>query len=114
MKGQLSILNLSECDSNLVRSKKVLEKFGSGLCKEIKMKPYKRMIIKRFGKGNLRGYSGVQFIETSSIVVHLDEHENKVFVDIFSCKKFDSKAAREFSKDYFKAKKVECKTIMRK
>ncbi len=56
----------------------------------------------------------VQLIETSNIIVHLDEFENKAFIDIFSCINFDSKEARDFSKDYFGAKKVKCKTIFRK
>ena len=114
MRGQLTIINLRKCNEKLVRSKNHLEKFGLILSKIINMKPYGKMIIKRFGKGNLRGYTGVQLIETSSIVVHLDEHENKVFIDIFSCKKFDSKKARAFSKSYFKSKYAKAKTIIRK
>ena len=114
MKGQLTIINLKGCDKNLVRDKKILEEFGKKLCEVIEMVPYGEPIINRFGKGKLEGYSAVQLIETSNIITHLDEFENKAFIDIFSCKNFDPKKARDFSKEYFKAKKVKCRTIFRK
>jgi S-adenosylmethionine/arginine decarboxylase-like enzyme len=113
MKGQLTIINLSECDKELVRNKRKLKEFALKLCDKIDMNPYGRPIIKRFGKGNLRGYTLVQLIETSSLVVHLDEFENKAFIDVFSCKNFDSVKTKEFAKNYFKARNVFCKTIMR-
>ena len=114
MKGQLTIINLGECDKNLVKDRVALGKFGKELCKVIDMVPYGEPIIKRFGKGDLEGYSMVQLIETSNITVHLDEFENKAFIDIFSCKNFNPKDAKNFSKEYFKAKKAKCKTIYRK
>lgn len=114
MKGQLTIINLKECDKNLVRDRVALGKFGKEMCKVIDMIPYGEPIIKRFGKRKLEGYSMVQFIETSNISVHLDEFENKVFIDIFSCKNFDSAKAKNFAKMYFKAKKFKSKTIFRK
>lgn len=114
MKGQLTIINLKECDKNLVKDRIALEKFGKELCNVIDMIPYGEPIIKRFGKGDLEGYSMVQLIETSNIIVHLDEFENKAFVDIFSCKSFDPVKAKNFAKEYFKAKKAKCKTIFRK
>lgn len=53
-------------------------------------------------------------IETSNICVHLDEHENKAFIDIFSCKKFDPIKTKKFSEKYFKSNKFKIKTIIRK
>ncbi|MBU1501907.1 MAG: S-adenosylmethionine decarboxylase [Nanoarchaeota archaeon] len=114
MQGQLTIINLNGCDKILVRDKVTLARYGQELCKIINMNPQGNPIVKRYGKGKLRGYTLVQLIETSSIVVHLDEHENKVFIDIFSCKNFDPSKVKDFSKGYFKAKKSELKTIMRK
>jgi len=48
----------------------------------------------------------MQFIETSSIVAHFDEIWDRAFIDVFSCKTFDSKVAGKFSKEFFKAKRV--------
>ena len=113
MKGQLTIINLKECDKNLVRYKENLANFGKELCNVIKMVAYGDPFVDRFGKDELEGYSLVQRIETSNITVHLDEFENKAFVDIFSCKEFSDKDAAEFSKKFFKAKQLNYQTIMR-
>ncbi len=68
------------------------------------MKAHGPCHIDRFGSGNLEGYSAIQFIETSSITVHLDEKWNRAFVDVFSCKDFDGERALAFTKEYFGAK----------
>lgn len=114
MQGQLTVIDLKECDKNLVRDKKALDNFLRKICNVIDMKSYGNPIIKRFGKDKLRGYTGLQLIETSNIVVHLDEYENKVFIDIFSCKDFDAVKAKQFAKQFFHADKVKVKTIIRK
>ncbi|MBU2615975.1 MAG: S-adenosylmethionine decarboxylase [Nanoarchaeota archaeon] len=114
MEGQLTIIDLHECDKDLVRDKIALARFCRELCKVIKMNACGEPFIRKYGKGNLRGYTAIQLIETSNIVVHLDEYEFKVFIDIFSCKNFDERTAEKFSKTYFVAGKLKAKTIMRK
>ena len=69
--------------------------------------------IDRFGIGELEGYSAMQFIETSSITVHCDEPGRRVFVDIFSCKDYDSRLAANFTKKFFRAKKIKLTTLIR-
>lgn len=112
--GKLASINLYGCDSELIKSKKHIKKFIVELCKLIDMKRYGRCLIKSFGKGNLKGTSALQFIETSSITVHNDETENRVFVDIFSCKDFDENKAEQFSKKFFKATHSGKKVLIRK
>ncbi len=114
MFGQLCIIDLNGCDETLVRDGSGLKKFMIELCKVIEMKAFGKPFVKRFGKGNLKGYSGVQLIETSNIAVHLDEFKNRVFIDIFSCKEFDSVKAEKFSINFFKAKNSTMKVIDRK
>ncbi len=50
---------------------------------------------------HLKGVSCVQFIMTSTIVIHSLEDLGKVFMDIFSCKDFDEVATAKFTADYF-------------
>jgi S-adenosylmethionine/arginine decarboxylase-like enzyme len=114
MDGQLTIIDLSECDRDLVRDKDALERFVIKLSDIIEMEREGKPIIKRFGKGKLRGYTAIQLIQTSNIIVHLDEHEKKVFIDIFSCKDFDAIKAKQFSQQFFNANKAVIKTIIRK
>ncbi|KKL62202.1 hypothetical protein LCGC14_2187570 [marine sediment metagenome] len=50
---------------------------------------------------HLKGISCVQFIMTSTIVIHSLEDLSKIFVDIFSCKDFDDAETAKFTADYF-------------
>lgn len=111
--GQLLSLNLTQCDMEPLTSPKLLRAFFPALCKKIKMVPYGKPMLQRFGNGYLEGYSALQFIETSSITVHCDEVDSRAFVDIFSCKTFDSEAAKKFCQKHFGAKKVTLKNFYR-
>ena len=51
---------------------------------------------------HLKGTSCVQFIMTSTIVIHTLEDLEKIFINIFSCKDFDVDEAADFAQDYFK------------
>ncbi|MBU4070385.1 MAG: S-adenosylmethionine decarboxylase [Nanoarchaeota archaeon] len=110
--GQSLHMNLNGCD-NQTFEKENLKKFCKLLCKEIKMKPYGKAMVERFGSGKLKGNSALQFIHTSSISIHTDEFFDRVFIDIFSCKKFDEIKAKTFSKKFFLAKKVNSKLLNR-
>ena len=50
---------------------------------------------------HLKGTSCVQFISTSTIVIHSLEDLKKVFINIFSCKNFNANATAEFTQNYF-------------
>jgi len=112
--GTLAVINLYNCDKNLIKDKQKIKEFITKLCKQIKMKKFGPTLIKRFGKNSLKGYSAMQFIETSSITIHFDKTENRAFIDIFSCKEFNIKNAEKFSKQFFKASKAKTKKLVRK
>jgi S-adenosylmethionine/arginine decarboxylase-like enzyme len=111
--GKLGTINLYECNPEKISNKKNIREFVKKLTKEINMKPYGACKVKRFGEGDLEGYSAIQFIETSSITLHFDEIEDRAFIDIFSCKDFDVSKAEKFSKEFFEAKKSNSRTIVR-
>jgi len=48
-----------------------------------------------------KGTSAVCFILTSTIVIHTLDLQEKVFVNIFSCKEYDPDAAAEFTQKWF-------------
>ncbi len=97
----------------LISKPQPIKKFIREIIKVIKMKAYGPVYIDRFGIGMLKGYSAMQFIETSSITVHCDEPDRRVFIDIFSCKNFNPKKAAEFSKKYFIASRMKSTTLVR-
>ena len=111
--GQTLSLDLFECNKNILNDPKKLKEFTRQIIQKIKMKAYGRPILKEFGEGSLEGYSLIQFIETSSITIHTDKFGDRVFIDIFSCKTFDQKIAKNYSKLFFEAKRVKSKNYYR-
>lgn len=111
--GKLVTIDLYNCNKKYIRDKSKIKEFVTGLCKALKMKKSGPTRIKRFGKGDLKGYSVMQFISASSITIHFDEKENRAFIDIFSCKNFDSKIVEKFSKNFFQAQKSKTKIFLR-
>lgn len=111
--GRSSVIDLHDCEHNELNNPQILEQFIHKLCRVIKMKRHGPTHIGRFGSGNLRGWSAMQFIETSSIVIHLDDKNNRVFVDIFSCKRFSPQTAALFCKKFFKARALSFHTLER-
>ncbi len=106
-------INLSGCDHDRLIDAKLLEQFVAELIRVIEMEAHGPCHIDRFGEGSLTGYSAIQFIKTSSISVHLDEVDNRAFIDIFSCKVFDSDKASQFSQDFFKAEQIKAVVLDR-
>jgi len=64
-------------------------------------------------KPHTKGISAVQFILTSSIVIHTLDILCKVFVNVFSCKDFDAQKVRKFTEEYFEGKVVNTNFIRR-
>ena len=102
--GRSCSVDLHECDPELVKNPAAIRKFVRQLCTKLNMKRHGPCRVERFGSGNLRGYSMMQFIQTSSITAHFDEFGERAFIDIFSCKQFNPRMVALFCKKYFKAK----------
>ncbi len=102
------ILNLYECDIKKISSKTEIQKFVDTLCEQINMVKYGKALIPYFGEKQpqTKGYSLVQLIETSSITGHFSESKKSAYINIFSCRTYDHKKARKFTKDFFGAKKI--------
>ena len=109
------ILDLYDCDSKIIRSKKKILEYSDKVGNLIKIKKYGKPIIERFGFGKnfITGYSLVQLIESSSITGHFSEFWNRAFINIFSCKLFNHKIAADFTKKFFRAKKIKNRILIR-
>ena len=112
--GEL-ILDLYDCDPKTIRSRKKILEYANKICNLIKMKKYGKPFIERFGFGKdfTAGYSLVQLIELSLITAHFSELWNRAFINIFSCKLFNYKIATEFTKNFFKPKKIKKRVLIR-
>jgi S-adenosylmethionine/arginine decarboxylase-like enzyme len=50
---------------------------------------------------HMKGVSALQFIKTSSIVVHTVDELKKIYINIFSCKDFDADLTVNFTASFF-------------
>jgi S-adenosylmethionine/arginine decarboxylase-like enzyme len=113
--GYELVMDLSECDLSVMRSKKKLTEYVNKLCKLIKMKKYGKVQLPYFGleKPQTKGYSLLQFIETSSITGHFSEHWRKSYINIFSCKPYNHRLAANFTKKFFGSKHAKIRFLVR-
>ncbi len=107
--GMNAMIDLKECNPDLIRSAASIQDFVIQLCKLIDMKRYGDAQVVNFGSGDKAGYTLVQLIETSNITAHFSNDTNAAYIDIFSCKPFSPEEAAEFSQKFFEAKSCEVK-----
>ena len=113
--GYELVLDLFECDVDVITSKKKLQEYIDKLCKLIKMKKFGKTLIPYFGEREefTKGYSLVQLIETSSITGHFSDYWRTAYLNIFSCKTYDKDLAKTFTKKFFGAKRIKARFIVR-
>lgn len=101
------VLNLYNCIPEQIQSAQVIRQFVIELCDLIEMRRFGEPTIVNFGDDpRVTGYSLVQLIETSNICAHFADASSSVYIDIFSCKKFDPEMAANFCIDTFGAEKA--------
>ena len=108
--GYELILDLHGCDPETF-NRPSIEEFFKKLCKQIKMTRCDLHFWDDVGVSpeeqqtspHTKGTSAVQFILTSTIVIHTLDLMGAVYINIFSCKKYDKDKAEAFSKEWFKA-----------
>jgi len=118
--GYELILDLHGCDPDTFNRVSVKDYFNK-LCKQIKMTPCDLHFWDDVGVSpdeqqtspHTKGTSAVQFILTSTIVIHTLDLKGAVYINIFSCKDFDADKAMKFSKGWFKGKVVNSQVIER-
>ena len=119
--GKSVSIDLHGCNADFF-TRKYLRNFVKALCVEIDMTPAKLVWwdygtddeAKAEAPAHLKGVSLVQFIETSTIVVHTLDDLGAVYLDLFSCKDFNTLKVGQFAKDYFQGEVVTLNTVERK
>ena len=119
--GQELILDLAECDIKKF-TRESLQSYFIELCKLIDMQrcsvhfwDYQGVPgVEKQTNPKTVGVSAVQFILTSSIVIHTLPLLGKAYVNIFSCKTFNNKVAAGFTASWFGSKKWDMNSLIRK
>lgn len=106
--GKELILDLKNCDTSKF-TREELDYYFERLCDQIDMKrdelyfwddletPEEEMQTDAHTKGT----SAVQFILTSNITIHTLDELKRIYVNIFSCKDYNTKIAKDFTKTFF-------------
>lgn len=109
------LMDLYECDQSAISREESIIQYAREICQVIDMKPYGEAVTPYFGEQleHTKGYSLLQFIETSSITGHFSEGTGAAYINIFSCKKYDIERAEKFTKKFFGAKRMNSRFIIR-
>ncbi len=113
--GYELIMDLHRCDAGKF-NRESIDGYFNKLCKAIDMQKCERYWWDDVGvpeeekqtSQHTKGTSAVQFILTSTIVVHTLDDLKAAYVNVFSCKPFDKAVAEAVTKEWFGAN--ECRT----
>lgn len=111
------ILDMGNCNVSKF-NRRCIKSYFIQLCKLIDMEAadlyfwddYRVPQEKRQTNPKTKGTTAIQFILTSNITIHTLDLLKIVFVNIFSCKDYDTKLAEDFTVRFFGAR--ECKATV--
>ncbi len=118
--GKELILDLKDCNPDTFNRQNITE-FFTELCELIDMEQCDLHFWDDVGVPDnecqtdpkLKGTSAVQFIMTSSIVIHCLDLLGTVYVNLFSCKDFDISEAANFIESWFEGVTVKRVEVVR-
>lgn len=118
--GYSSIIDVVECDPATF-TREHIETFLVELCDAIDMEREELHFWDyeddpagyAAAPAHLRGVSAVQFIKTSSIVVHSLDDLRTVFIDLFSCKHYDPEVVNYVVTQHFAGRIRSSQTFVR-
>jgi S-adenosylmethionine/arginine decarboxylase-like enzyme len=107
MWGKHAALNLYRCSVPLIRCPNNIIAFSDAMVRRIDMKAYGRPMVQHFGEGNKTGYTLVQLIETSNITGHFCDETGDAYLDIFSCKDFNTGVVETVCREFFRPQNID-------
>jgi S-adenosylmethionine decarboxylase len=104
--GPHLMLDLNECDSAILNNLELCFNFLNELPPKINMTKITQPYLFRYSNPDTdnEGLTGFVIIAESHISIHTYPKKNYVFVDLFSCKPFDTDEAKNYIVEYFKSK----------
>jgi len=121
--GYHLIANLKNCrgcpsiflgKKNIQNARTDLGRVVNNIVYDIDARKYGPLIIKHFGDDpKIEGISMFQLIETSNINAHIVDLDKNVYLDLFSCKKYDPDSVQKILIDEFKPVYYEFKFLKR-
>ena len=91
---------------SLIKNGDNIAAFAKELVKRIDMKAYGEPQVIHFGEGNKQGYTLVQLIETSNICAHFCDDTGNFYLDVFSCKPYDTQQVHRVVEQFFSPDRI--------
>ena len=105
--GYSNTIDVRDCDATKF-TRDNIEAFFIALCEAIDMERadlhfwgYDTQEEHDAAPPHLKGLSAVQFIMTSTVTIHTLDDLGAVFIDLFSCKKYDPQVAKKVVEEFF-------------
>ena len=113
--GYHLILDCHACHVPSIQSKENVYNWITGLVRAIDMEPIGEPRIEYTAAEfpDKAGFTAIQVIVTSSIVAHFVDSTGDVYIDVFSCKKFDSGVVEQTIQNAFLPKKIRTNFLTR-
>jgi len=111
--GYHLMLDCGMCDQHAIRDYDTVYKFAKELVQNIDMVAYGEPQIVDFGTGDKAGFTLVQLIETSNICAHFANEDGAIYLDVFSCKTFESNKVIALVQKHFNPGKIRMNYITR-
>ena len=90
----------------LITSADNISAFAKELVKRIDMKAYGEPQVIHFGEDDKQGYTLVQLIETSNICGHFCDDTGNFYLDVFSCKPYDTQEVHRAVEEFFSPDRI--------
>ena len=97
----LSFDGCNALDKTKVQDADNIKAFSRELVQRIDMEAFGEPICVHFGKENKTGYTLVQLIQTSNICGHFCDDSGNAYIDIFSCKPFETEIVKNTIQEFF-------------
>lgn len=113
--GYELLLDCKKCNKLKIKNEQLIRDFIDEVLLKTKMKKWGDLVLQNLQTGpkHLIGYSAVQLIHTSSFVCHFCNESGDIYIDFFSCKKFDPEVVMNCVNKYFSPKKMRSQFIKR-
>ena len=105
--GYHLILDCSGCDSVKMSDRTNVYNWITNLVKDINMEKIGEPNIEYTAAHDINkaGFTAIQIIVTSSITAHFIDNLGHIYLDVFSCKKFDQDVVKNSMLHYFGSSK---------
>jgi len=113
--GYHTVFDCWDCDRTAIQDKNTVRNFITTLVKDIDMVPIGNPQISQtaIGQDDKEGFTAIQIIETSSITAHFINSTGSLYLDVFSCKKFDREIVQMLIKQFFNPKSIRKESLIR-